>query len=303
MGAFDIRLDISFRFNRKRKKLYLALGAEAVLAFIDLMLATAESRPDGIFVGYDEIDIEIEAGWTGKSGKFVKTLLDIGFLDKDSSGTFSIHNWDVRQPWVFKSEERSDKCRFSRMAKTHPDIWDQLKETGVNSISKREYLKLTSIQKPVNDSLNNRSTKSNVALTPAPNPTPDPDPTPIVYNADSFESAFYTTKSGKKLSGKRLESFNLFWSTFNYKKGKAPAADSWLKIPKLTDSIVKKIIAAAKIEADNRPALIKSGGSPKWAQGWLTDRRWEDEAYSEDSNVIPIKKKIVYPVNEVADGP
>lgn len=46
MGAADIRLETSFRFNRKRKKLFMSLGAEGVLAFIDLMLSTAESRPE-----------------------------------------------------------------------------------------------------------------------------------------------------------------------------------------------------------------------------------------------------------------
>lgn len=111
----DIRLDTSFRFHRKRKKLFMALGAEGVLSFIDLMLATAEQRPAGVLEGYDISDIEIEAGWNGNPGQFVQTLLEIGFLDKDDLGTFSLHNWDIRQPWVFNSEERSDKCRLSRM--------------------------------------------------------------------------------------------------------------------------------------------------------------------------------------------
>ncbi len=96
---------------------------------------------------------------------------------------------------------------------------------------------------------------------------------------DSEESGFefYHTKKKRKLTGKRLETFNEFWKTFNFKKGKAEAADSWYDIPTLTDSLVKQILESAKIEADNRQALIDQNKSPKWAQGWLSGKRWEDE--------------------------
>lgn len=87
----------------------------------------------------------------------------------------------------------------------------------------------------------------------------------------------YKTKKGRSLSGKRLVSFNQFWDSFNYKKGKAEAADVWLNIPTLTDSLVNKICTAAKIENDNREELKAQGRTPKMAEGWLSGRRWEDE--------------------------
>ena len=89
--------------------------------------------------------------------------------------------------------------------------------------------------------------------------------------------AFYTTRKNRKMNGKRLVSFDLFWEAFNYKKGRAEAADSWLDIPTLTDSLVAEIIRAAKSEALNRKNLIEQGKTPKMAQGWLTGKRWEDE--------------------------
>jgi uncharacterized protein YdaU (DUF1376 family) len=85
------------------------------------------------------------------------------------------------------------------------------------------------------------------------------------------------TKKKRTISGKRLESFYLFWEAFNYKKGKAEAADSWLDIPQLTNALVDRIVKAAKVEAIVRPELIAAGKTPKMAQGWLTARRWEDE--------------------------
>jgi len=88
---------------------------------------------------------------------------------------------------------------------------------------------------------------------------------------------FYLTKKKRKLTGKRLETFNKFWEVFNYRKGKAEAADSWLDIPTLTNAIFNEIMLGAKAEAMARPRLISAGRTPKMAQGWLTARRWEDD--------------------------
>lgn len=87
---------------------------------------------------------------------------------------------------------------------------------------------------------------------------------------------FYLTKKKRKLTGKRLETFNRFWAAFSFYKGKAEAADAWIDIPTLTDALVETIVAAARAEAKRRPAILAKNGTPKWAQGWLTSRRWED---------------------------
>ena len=91
------------------------------------------------------------------------------------------------------------------------------------------------------------------------------------------EQTFYLTKKKRKLTGKRLETFDLFWDAFDYKSGRAEAADSWIDIPNLTDVIVAKIIMAAKIEAKNRPEMRLNKKTPIMGQGWLSGKRWEDE--------------------------
>lgn len=100
---------------------------------------------------------------------------------------------------------------------------------------------------------------------------------------------FYLTKKKRKLTGKRLETFNQFWKIFGYPKGKAEAADSWLDIPTLTDTIVNDIMLGAKAEAMGRQRKIDSGRTPKMAQGWITARRWEDELGQKGINK-PAKK-------------
>jgi hypothetical protein len=95
---------------------------------------------------------------------------------------------------------------------------------------------------------------------------------------DDNPEDFYLTKKKRKLTGKRLAAFNRFWTAFAYPKGKAEAADAWIDIPTLTDALVDEIVAAASAEAANRHALIDQGHTPKWAQGWISGRRWEDKA-------------------------
>ena len=84
-------------------------------------------------------------------------------------------------------------------------------------------------------------------------------------------------KSRPVLEGKRLESFEAFWDAYGYKKGRGGAEKAWAAIPTLTDALVKQICEAARKEAAQRPALEASGRTPKWAQGWLNERRWEDD--------------------------
>ena len=85
-----------------------------------------------------------------------------------------------------------------------------------------------------------------------------------------------TRKNGVKID---LEAtFARFWDTFADKRGKEPAKRAWSKIKGMTPDLVELIIAGAQRYAAGRAAIVERGGTPKMAEGWLTDRRWEDEA-------------------------
>lgn len=99
-------------------------------------------------------------------------------------------------------------------------------------------------------------------------------------SSSNDEVDFLITRKKKKLNGKRFETFMRFWDAFAYKSGRAEAADAWLEIPELTNSVVEQIISAAKIEAKRRPEILSKGKTPKMAQGWISGRRWEDESYN-----------------------
>ena len=81
-----------------------------------------------------------------------------------------------------------------------------------------------------------------------------------------------------KISGRRAAAFELFWEAFGHKVGRAQAIDAWYLIPTLNNKLMEKILAAARHYAQvERPAILARGGTPKWPQGWINDRRWEDE--------------------------
>ncbi len=108
-------------------------------------------------------------------------------------------------------------------------------------------------------------------------PSSSTSSSPSKIKDNSAKKLFYLTYKKRKLSGKRLETFEIFWNAFDYKKGRAAAADSWLDIPELTDVLVTKIVFAAGQAAIDRPGIINNSGTPPMAQGWITGKRWEDE--------------------------
>jgi len=104
----------------------------------------------------------------------------------------------------------------------------------------------------------------------------------------------YNSKNGLKLWGRSLEGFKLFWKTFAYPKGRADAIDPWVKLVGNGDDIdqqlAMKIITGAKAENRERDPASQS---PKWAQGWLKARRWEDlQAKVSSNGVKPVEKPL-----------
>ena len=107
------------------------------------------------------------------------------------------------------------------------------------------------------------------------NPNPKPKKkTPASGEDDAGNEVFYLSKKKKKLKGEKLVWFDHFWEAFNLKKGKAEAADSWLEIPQLDRALAVKIYKSAQQVPETRNGEEK----PKWAMGWLSGKRWEDEA-------------------------
>lgn len=113
-------------------------------------------------------------------------------------------------------------------------------------------------------------------------------------SGDAGEEIFYRTKLKKKLTGRRLDTFNRFWATFAWPKGKADAADAWLNIPELTSKLVDHICNAAEMAAADRADIIAKGSTPQYAQGWINGKRWED---FDEPEPKPTPKPVLPPHN------
>lgn len=86
-----------------------------------------------------------------------------------------------------------------------------------------------------------------------------------------------SARPGAPLSGPALERFESFWLAFGYRKGRAEAAEAWADLEPVAEELFARILAAARREAAERPALLARGRTPKMARGWLAGRRFEDE--------------------------
>lgn len=98
--------------------------------------------------------------------------------------------------------------------------------------------------------------------------TPKDNPKRIAQSADCATSAAAEA------------AFIDFWQTFGNKKGKAEARATFIrefaKAGGSADWLAAVLRGAAK-EAQRRPHLIADGQTPIYAQGWLSQRRYEDE--------------------------
>lgn len=113
----DIRISISFKGHRKRKKLQALLGQGSTDFLIDLWIGAAVTRPEGILHGFDALDLAMEAGWSGDPEAFKDALIKAGFLDVLDDGTYALHDWKEHQPFVIHAKNRSESAKKAARVK------------------------------------------------------------------------------------------------------------------------------------------------------------------------------------------
>lgn len=108
----DIRIAVSFKGHRKRKRLRMLLGPGSTDYLLDLWISTAMNHPTGVLTGMDETDIALEAGWEEDSHKFVSALVECGFLEA-VDGVYQLHDWEEHQSYVVKAPERKASAQHA----------------------------------------------------------------------------------------------------------------------------------------------------------------------------------------------
>ncbi|MBQ7215667.1 MAG: hypothetical protein IJS39_06755 [Synergistaceae bacterium] len=147
----------------------------------------------------DEEDIETVADWHGERGAFVKNLIDLGFIFKNSEGIYEINEWRETNPWAADAINREDKARFSSMARFYPELYEELIAQGATGISKEEFTRMTAEynRRGIICSSSKKGKKCDAyaphsnaptpnpapVLAPAPDPVPEPTLTPTTVAA------------------------------------------------------------------------------------------------------------------------
>jgi hypothetical protein len=267
----DIRLSVEFTAHHKTLKLRRRLGADGVLALVTLWLWAAKHRPDGTLSGMDPEDIEIAAQWEGQPGRLVADLTDIGFLE-DSDGSTRIHNWEWRNPWAAKSEERSAATRLSRLARVRPDIVKKLKAKGVEGVSEAEYQKFAHLRNVVRNVQRTRTKRS----TPTPTPDPTPDSIPDTERMGGVTERMVAAEASTSRNG-FPEGFASWWQAYPRKVAKDKALESWKK-RKPTKEKAAEMLAA--IQAQCQAGHFRGHDGKDYIPypaTWLNQGRWQDE--------------------------
>ena len=159
-GVDDIRVEVTWRDHHKRKKLHRRLGADGVLALLDLWLWAGKNRPDGVLTALTAEDVEINAQWTGEPGALVTALLEVRLLDQNG-GVMVLHDWPDHQGWATGAARRSESARVAALAK-----WAARDATAAGSNA-------TAAE---NGCDRMPTAAGNDAPSPSPSPSPSPDP-------------------------------------------------------------------------------------------------------------------------------
>lgn len=114
---------------------------------------------------------------------------------------------------------------------------------------------------------------------PEQEPEPKQELYPTPSDAESQDRAQSAPKrvcaGGGKPTVAELAAFDGFWAVYPLRKGKDPAREAFVKA--LRSGVpIETIMLGAQAYAGERAG--KDPAKTKYAQGWLNDRRWEDEA-------------------------
>jgi len=153
----DIRLSVSFKGHRKRRKLRLLLGDNSTDYLIDLWITVAQDRPTGVLIGWSQTDIALAAGWEGDAAQFVAALVNAGLLE-EADGIYRLHDWEEHQPWVCKAPQRSEAGRRGANAR-----WEKCGPHAVRMPTAYEA---------------HAESNADSMRFDAPNPNPNPNPIP-----------------------------------------------------------------------------------------------------------------------------
>ena len=102
---------------------------------------------------------------------------------------------------------------------------------------------------------------------------------------EPIEFYYATRRAGKrrKLTGRALWWFKIFWECYEYKHNRADAVGAWLDLEwpggPGNDALARHVCTGAVVEEMKRFDKVDRGQTPIYAQGWLSANRFEDHLH------------------------
>jgi hypothetical protein len=224
-------------------------------------------------------------GGAGSSSALIEQFVAFKLLERLGDETLYVARWDDEQPKLTKPMTETERKRDYRARK----------DAGLVTPKVHKSVDVPEVSHDVPDTVGqvrdmsgqvgtgHDASRKNVTERDA-EVAPPVKAEPETIGKKSVAGQTYKTAKKKTLSGELLAQFDQLWATFNYKQGKAEAADAFLEIEGRA-SIWDQIIAGAKAEAVDRPNKLAANKTPKMLQGWLTLKRWENEISPQQSPV------------------
>jgi hypothetical protein len=267
----DIRISVSFRNHRKRKRLKMVLGPGATDYLLDLWIATAMNRPSGVLYDMDAVDIALDAGWDGEPEEFVDALMKCGFMDFDGE-TYSMHDWEDHQGYVVHSDVRKERAK-----KAAAKRW----ECKGNADAMPQACSEHAASMPQACGEHAQGNAPSPAPIPAPSPNPNPNPAPNAQDAGARVDPSPADSKPKYEPGPAITDYSFefeeLWDQYPRKEAKGAA---WIafKAAKAAHAYPGNPIAL--------PLICQWRASPQWTDdggryvpklsNWIRDRRWDD---------------------------
>ena len=169
----DIRISTTFIHHPKTIKLKTRLGTEGLVSLITLWSFAGEYRPKGSLHKMNAEDIAIASQWSGDPLLFVKTLEELGWVDRKDD-VLHIHDWEEHNGYAFYGDERKRRAKNAAAVRWANRDKATSNAGGISGSNARS---------------NAKCNAPSPAPSPAPTPTPSPSPTPKINTLAKLKAA------------------------------------------------------------------------------------------------------------------
>ena len=295
MAWIESHQELRHHYKTKRLARELKVTVAAAIGHLHCLWWWAiDFAPDGDLSKFDDYEIADAIGYEGKDpAKAKAALISSGFLDNNSDGAITIHDWY--------------------------DYSGQLGDKRIESRKKERDRKAEYRARKKAEAEAGRDTGTSPAAVPrekadCPEPVPRDRPTengtvpPLQYSTGHYRTGHYRTGTGQDRTTPPLppasggigegaepdaqeKRFDQFWAVYPKKQGKGDALKVWKRL-KPDKALFEQILTSVKAHASRNPQWKRDGGQyiPNPAT-WLRQTRWLDEIPAQEGGAANAGRK------------